>query len=100
MTTLNVTATPHKMSFKHVAVFTLAILLVPLVAGMFFAGVNWSLFDFVVMGGLLFLTGSTLLLIQRHLPKRARMMLIASTLLLFAYIWIELAVGVFFQLGS
>lgn len=99
MNTFNI-ATPYKLSFKHVAGFTLAILVVPLVAGMFFAGVNWSLFDFVVMGALLFLTGSMLLLIQRYLPKRPRIVLIAFTLLLFAYIWIELAVGVFFQLGS
>ncbi len=45
---------------------TLGILVIPLVANQFIAGEGWSLFDFLLVGGLIFGTGTTYLLVVRR----------------------------------
>lgn len=50
-----------RLSLKHVAAATLGLLLIPFIAGLFSTQVNWSVSDFIIMGGLLFITGSDLL---------------------------------------
>jgi len=87
-------------SFKHVAAATLGLLLIPFIAGLFTAQVNWSVSDFIVMGSLLFVTGSALLITFRNIKRPARFITASLVLLAFLYLWVELAVGVFFNLGS
>ena len=77
-----------------VALITALILLIPLVAMQFSTEVDWSAADFIIMGLLIFGTGSSYVLITRHMPqlvfKLAMAMAIGST---FFMIWANLAVG-------
>ena len=75
---------------------TALILLVPLVAMQLTTQVNWSLFDFVLMGALIATTGLMFVLVSRNVPNSAYRMLAGLALALaLLLIWAELAVGVF-----
>jgi hypothetical protein len=63
-------------------------------------GVNWTLSDFIVMGTLIFGTSSLFVLIARLLDKKYRALTGAGFLLLFLWLWVELAVGLFTNWGS
>lgn len=89
-----------QLSLKHVAAATLGLLLIPFIAGLFSTQVNWSVSDFIIMGGLLCITGSALLVTFRYMKRPARFIAASLVLLGFLYSWLELAVGVFFNLGS
>ncbi|MCH4823383.1 hypothetical protein ML462_09370 [Gramella lutea] len=73
-----------------------AILLIPFLAMQFDTGVNWSAFDFIVMGILLLITG---IAIERALSMvssaRNRLIICGIILMAFLLVWAELAVGVF-----
>lgn len=75
-------------------------MLIPLTAMQFTAEVRWDGADFLVMGSLLFGSGSLFVLAARRAPRRHRLLIggvfMAATLL----VWLELAVGVFTDLGS
>ena len=72
------------------------LLLIPLIAMQLTNEVNWSFFDFIIMGGMLTITG---LLIGRILkqfkPSENRILLIAIIIIIFLLIWAELGVGIF-----
>lgn len=86
--------------FGWIALATGLLLLIPLVAMQFNSGVNWSTGDFVVMGALLFITGSIFVLTARRVD-RAHWGLVAFVVAAgFLYLWAELAVGVFLTWGS
>lgn len=73
---------------------------VPLVAMQFTSEVSWDETDFLVWGLLLFVAASVCLLAIRKLPRSKWLgagMLIG---VLFVYVWAELAVGIFTNLGS
>ena len=58
--------------------------------------VNWSLFDFLVMGIILLTFGILINIIIDKLKKRSfKVLFIIVTLLVFALIYLELAVGIF-----
>jgi ABC-type Mn2+/Zn2+ transport system permease subunit len=78
-------------------VLTVALLLlIPLIAMQFTDEVNWTLFDFVVMGILLLGTGLMCELVLRRVKKIGHRIAICGALLLaLLIIWAELAVGVF-----
>ena len=78
-------------------VLTAALLLfIPLIAMQVTDGVNWSPFDFVVAGVLLFGTGLVCELIMRKVKKvQYRIIICAAILLVLFLIWAELAVGIF-----
>jgi len=86
-------------SILAVAVVTGLILLIPLIAMQFTTEVNWSPFDFIVMGGFLFVTGLLLDFAIRKAGKY-RAAAILGILVLFLYIWAGLAVGIFTNWGS
>ncbi len=78
-------------------VLTVALLLlIPLIAMQFTEEVNWTLFDFVVIGILLLGTGLMCELVLRRVKKIGHRIAICGALLLaLLIIWAELAVGVF-----
>ena len=78
-------------------VITVAILLsIPLIAMQFTNEVDWSPFDFVVMGILLLGTGLMCELVMRRVKKTGyRIAIVGAVLIAFLLIWAELAVGIF-----
>ena len=86
--------------FVWIALATGVILLVPLIAMQFTNEVNWDKIDFVAMGSLLFGTGSTFVLVSRKVPRKRRLAMAAVFGTALFYVWLELAVGVFTNLGS
>lgn len=72
------------------------LLVIPFIAMQFSNEVNWSLFDFIVMGGLLLIVGLFLELILRTFRRPSvKIVLIVILFLLFLLTWAELAVGIF-----
>ena len=86
--------------FGWLALATSLLLSVPLIAMQFTPEVNWTGFDFAVMAVLLFGMGSLFVLIARNVPRQYRTLLAVGMGLLLLYIWAELAVGIFTDLGS
>jgi hypothetical protein len=85
--------------FLWIALVTTCILLVPLIAMQFTGEVTWTGSDFVVAGALLFGAGSLFVLAARRARKYwpvIGLVFLAALL----YVWAELAVGVFTDLGS
>jgi hypothetical protein len=84
-----------------VAVVTILILTIPLVAMQFSSEVNWSVADFIIMGVLLFGTGTILTYgVSKLKSRNHRIIFGIAVALSFLYIWAELAVGIFTNLGS
>lgn len=81
------------------AIFTLLVLLIPLIAMRFTEEVQWAPFDFAVMGILLFITGLIFSFAMNKFPKHR---VVAGIIIAigFLYVWAELAVGIFTNLGS
>lgn len=72
------------------------ILLLPLVAMQFTSEVNWSVFDFIVAGVLLFGTGGLIEFSLRKIKSiKQRVWIIAGILFILFLVWAELAVGLF-----
>lgn len=86
--------------FGWIAVATGILLLIPLVAMQFTQEVNWDLTDFIVMGSLIFVTASVFILVARRLPRKHWGIIGIGFLVLFVYLWAELAVGIFTNWGS
>lgn len=90
----------QKSVFAWIAFATGLILMIPLIASQFTDEVNWDSADFIVMGILLFSAGSLFVLVSRRLPRRSRVVTGIMIAAAFLYLWAELAVGVFTNLGS
>ena len=74
------------------------LLLIPLIVMQFSDEVYWTLFDFIVAGVLLLVTGTSIELIISKVKRiNAQLIIICAVLMLFLLIWAELAVGI---LGS
>ena len=72
------------------------LLLIPLIAMQFSNDVNWSLFDFVIAGVLLFGASLIFELVMRTIKKKqTRILLILILAAVLLLTWIELAVGLF-----
>ena len=89
----------------RIVLITAGILLIPLVlqltigTGVDGQGWNWKLGDFVIMGILVFITGLLLDLTMRKMSKH-RVVVATAIVLLFIWLWVELAVGLFTNWGS
>lgn len=72
------------------------LLTVPFITMQFTDLVNWSGFDFLIMGILLFGVGLTAEMVLRKVKKiQPRILVIVAVIVLFLLIWAELAVGIF-----
>lgn len=91
--------------FAYLALATAVILSIPYMAMRFNwvkpdpgnpadMGVNWSVGDFLVMGTLLFGTGSLFVLVARITPQKYRILLGVAFLVAVLLIWAHLAVGI------
>ncbi len=86
----------QKKRFSYILSAVLLLLLVPFMAMQFTDEVSWTLFDFVVMGILLLITGLTCEMIWRKVNKlEYRITLCVALAAVFLLIWAELAVGIF-----
>lgn len=83
-------------NIARVALVTVVILSIPLIAMQFTSDVDWNAFDFVIMGILIFGTGTAYELVTWKIrdPKHRLILagLFAAALFL---MWAELAVGIF-----
>lgn len=86
--------------FVRIALATVALLLIPLIAMRFTSEVNWGATDFIVMGSLVFGMASLFVLAARTVSRKHRLFIGGMYVAVFLYIWAELAVGVFTNLGS
>ena len=87
-------------AFAWIALATALLLLIPLIAMQFSTAVNWSLLDFIVMGTLLFGSGSLFVLVARRVPSKYWLAIGIVFAVGFLYLWAELAVGIFTEIGS
>ena len=72
------------------------LLLIPLIAMKLTDKVNWSFFDFIIMGALLTITGLLIgIIFQKVKNSKNRQILIITIIMMFFLIWAELAVGLF-----
>ncbi len=86
----------HNKRFIGILVTIAFVLLIPLIAMQFTSEVNWSLFDFISMGGLLLGTGILCELILRNVKStKSRVVIVGVILLALFLVWAELAVGIF-----
>ncbi len=84
--------------FKKISLtpfYPVLLLLIPLIGMQFSNEVHWSLFDFILMGLLLLALGFGIhLIIKKTNRLNQKIILITLTILLFLFIWAELAVGI------
>ena len=74
----------------------LSLLLIPMATMLISDEINWSIFDFLVMGVLLFSFGISINLVLNNTKNsKIRITLFTFLILIFSLIWIELAVGIF-----
>ncbi|HET6633056.1 MAG TPA: hypothetical protein VFG73_10165 [Rhodanobacteraceae bacterium] len=86
--------------FGWIAAATGLLLLIPFIAMRFTSEVNWDATDFIVMGCLVFGIASLFVLTARLTPRKARWPIAVFFVVLFLYLWAELAVGIFTNWGS
>jgi hypothetical protein len=100
MTAKNVDIIKQNKIFIWMAFATAAILSIPLIAMQFTSEVKWELSDFIVMGILLFGMGFIFVHVARVTPRKYRTLIGIAFTLALLYIWAELAVGIFTNIGS
>ena len=71
------------------------LLLIPMIAMQLTDEVNWSFFDFTIMGVLLTITGLLVGITLKIVKSNNKYIIILTISLLFLLIWEELAVGLF-----
>lgn len=86
--------------FGWIAVATIGVLFIPLIAMRFSQDVQWDTLDFTVMGLLIFSMASLFVLVARSLDGKHRIWAAVAFALLFVWAWAEFAVGVLTSIGS
>lgn len=83
---------------RNIILFSIPVVLlsIPFFAMQFTKDVNWSLFDFLIAGVILFGTVFIInLILEKFKTTKSRLILISTTLVIVFLIWAELAVGIF-----
>ncbi|KFF21152.1 hypothetical protein [Chryseobacterium sp. JM1] len=83
---------------KTLAIYALPLVLlcIPLLGNLTSNEVNWSASDFLIGGVLLFSTAFLINLVRTKVKKQShRILICVFVLIVFALVWIELAVGLF-----
>jgi len=76
--------------------YPLFLLLIPLIGMSITNEINWSPFDFVIMGFILIFFGIGINFVSNRTKNlKTRMLYIGILVLIFMLIWAELAVGIF-----
>ena len=84
------------LSISKKALYPLTLLIIPLIGIILTNMVDWSVFDFLLMGSLLLALGIVIeLTIINFKQFNTRIAIISFILLIFLMMWIELAVGIF-----
>ena len=86
--------------FVWIAIATGAILLIPFIAMQFTTEVKWDETDFIVMAFLMFGFSSLYVLAARRTSRNHRLFIGGIFIAAFLYVWAEVAVGIFTNLGS
>tara|TARA_Y100000590_G_scaffold355945_1_gene409933 strand:+ start:244 stop:516 length:273 start_codon:yes stop_codon:yes gene_type:complete len=72
------------------------LLLIPMIAMQLTDEVNWSFFDFIIMGVMLSITGLAIgMIIKKIKYSKYRNIFITIIVMIFLLIWAELGVGLF-----
>lgn len=81
----------------YINIFAITVLLsIPLVAMQFSDEVNWTISDFLLMGGLLLGTGLAIELTIRNVSNpKYRLVISMIILTILVLVWVELSVGIF-----
>ena len=82
--------------FKFKFYYPLFLLVLPLAGNLASTQVNWSWFDFIVMGSLLLGLGLTISFVLKKFKQSPnRLSYLSAVMIVFLLIWAELAVGIF-----
>lgn len=82
--------------YRNVLLTVAVLLLIPFTAMQLTGEVNWSFFDFIIIGGLLLGVGFLIEFMLRKVKNtKYRIGILAIVLVFFFLIWAELAVGIF-----
>jgi hypothetical protein len=91
----------QQKAFGILALGVIFVLLIPFTAMQFNLGFDWDETDFTIIAILLFSIGSAFIFLGRRFTTlKSRLIIGAILFILLAYIWAELAVGIFTNLGS
>ena len=72
------------------------LLLIPLIAMQLTNEVNWSFFDFIIMGTMLTIAGSLIeITLNKFKTSKYRIVFTGIIVIIFLLIWAELGVGIF-----
>ena len=74
---------------------TVAILLVVFLASLLIYQVTWSIYDFLIGGGLIFVFATIETILWNKLKSKHRLFVVLFVLLVFLILWAEMAVGLF-----
>ncbi len=86
--------------FAWIAVATAGVLSIPLIMMQISNEWDWGLSDFTIIGALLFGAGFAFVHVARVAPRKYRSFIGIGFVIAVLYIWAELAVGIFTNLGS
>jgi len=89
------------MNFHRILLITVVILFIPLIAMQFTDEITWTLIDFIIAGLLLFSAGFSYEFATKKVKKPKHKIAIGIAIaLILIFIWAELSVGIFTNLGS
>lgn len=89
------TISPKKRMITILSIIVF-LLFIPLIAMQFSNDVDWSIFDFIIIGILLLATGIGCEIVFRKVKSTLYKLLICGVIILaFILLWAELAVGIF-----
>ena len=86
---------PWSKRVLRVALLVCCTLAIPLVGKMLGFGVNWSAWDFMLMGALLACAGLAYEGVVAVAPAKYRIVVALAIMLILGLIWVEIAVGIF-----